>query len=313
MTPPAAPNGAAPGPFGPTFDAFAAPLRALFSLETLEDAWITAGRCPIGAANELRNRSSLLLPAPAAPVPTPAAAPRPLISFAVKAPVPTPTETRTVVLTYGMRNKLVLRPASLQAAIAKAASAEVFNLASDLIITLQVQVGDNWADVFPETWNSAALTKDDPTTLKVIVAFVPRAERVEKRAKEVSGAEQAGKDAAGSVVKRPKVESSTPKPVVAPPALPSWAHTATSPVVNVTVKRIGFADTHVKCKRSTPVSKIIDAVAAAFDLKPNSFLLRLQTLRDILAYTHVDQLLGGDQSECVLRMHDVPIIGGPIQ
>ncbi|KAL8278045.1 hypothetical protein RQP46_009505 [Phenoliferia psychrophenolica] len=91
-------------------------------------------------------------------------------------PLPTPSsipttpptlKSRSIALIHLSLHKLIPRPSSLAATITKAS--ELFSLAPESITSLQILVGTSWFDVLPESWNLAALTKEDPITLRVVL------------------------------------------------------------------------------------------------------------------------------------------------
>ncbi|KAL8276571.1 hypothetical protein RQP46_010994 [Phenoliferia psychrophenolica] len=107
----------------------------------------------------------------AAPADAPPAVAAPVANAAPirRPPPPPPTpETRSIALVHQSHHKLIPRPASLAAAISKAA--DLFQLAPERI-TLRFLAGTIWCDVLEESWNLSALTKDDPTTLQVVVGY----------------------------------------------------------------------------------------------------------------------------------------------
>ncbi|KAK4704354.1 hypothetical protein P7C70_g1854, partial [Phenoliferia sp. Uapishka_3] len=90
------------------------------------------------------------------------------ITDASPAPVRFPPDgTRTLALKYLEFNKLIARPSSLT--LAKVACAAAFDLAAENVM-LQVQIGDAWFEVLEDAWNTAALTKSDPSIIRVSVA-----------------------------------------------------------------------------------------------------------------------------------------------
>ncbi|KAK4701392.1 hypothetical protein P7C70_g4845, partial [Phenoliferia sp. Uapishka_3] len=117
--------------------------------------------------------------------PNPQPIPRPILS----------PESRSLALAFGEEHRLIARPATLQEAIAKAASPAVFDLIARTI-KLQVKVADAWYDVLEESWNLAALEMD-PMPLRVIVTG-----GVGKRELEEPSGEP--------VAKRVAIESSSP-------------------------------------------------------------------------------------------------------
>ncbi|KAL8278041.1 hypothetical protein RQP46_009501 [Phenoliferia psychrophenolica] len=149
--------------------AWAAQIGGNYPFQLLWEAWASCG--DDAARNNMRdhlresaNQRPAAVPLPPSP-PVPAVLPNPA---PIQPPPPPPPETRSIALLHQTQHKLVVRPSSLAGAVAKAA--ELFSIAPENI-TLQVLVGTIWCDVLTESWDLAALTKDDPTTLKVVVTY----------------------------------------------------------------------------------------------------------------------------------------------
>ncbi|KAL8281210.1 hypothetical protein RQP46_006244 [Phenoliferia psychrophenolica] len=155
--------------------------------------------------------------------------------------------------------RLIVRPPSLAAAIAKAA--DLFALAPESI-TLKALVGSAWFDVLEESWNLAALTKSDPTTLRVFV--VPSGSgRGEKRMLELEDEDEkpSKRAATDSLKNRGKGDTID----VEGPTLR---------FINITVtSRAQDPDVYIKCKPTTATDKIFYAVAQRLEIEPDSFEL----------------------------------------
>ncbi|KAK4704491.1 hypothetical protein P7C70_g1725, partial [Phenoliferia sp. Uapishka_3] len=167
-------------------------------------------------------------------------------------PVPLATsskETRTIALAH-TTHKLILRPASLRAAINEAAT--LFSL-DPATFNLKIQVGQSWYEVTEDTWDTAALTKTDPMPLKVSIDYV-KVKRAREQEKEACASEDELK---------PPAKKPTPKPPTPMPPAPKASSEIPGQVFQISIELIENGDRKVlqmSVRSSTTIKRIKRAI-----------------------------------------------------